>query len=779
MARPGSPADDGRLGRRAARGLTALVLALGLGAFAADTARARLDRWIASADLPPLGIITGTEVLARDGSLLRAFQVEDGLWRLAPPAKGIDPRFLPMLLAWEDRRFAQHSGVDPRAIIRAAAQALRHGRVLSGASTLSMQVARLIERGPTGDWRGKIRQARLAMALERRVGKAGIIDLYLRLAPYGGNVEGVRAASLMWFGHEPTRLTPAEIAVLVALPQAPEARRPDRPAGRAALRRARDRVLGQAHAVGLIDAEALADARAAPLPDQRRAFPALAPLLAERLHREMPGAPRIETTIDPDLQRAAETVVARAVRGQTARVSAAAVLADFRTGEILASVGTAEWTGESSAGYVDMTHSLRSPGSTLKPFVYAMAFDDGLIHPETLIEDRPASFGRWQPVNFDRRFRGTVTIRQALTESLNIPVVRVAAALGPARIAGVLNRAGMRLDYAGGVPGLAVVLGGAGVSLQDLAQGYAGLANGGLAVRLHDRPLGQVASADPSGADLPSGPQCGLVTRPSAMPGASAVQSPTAGRHDAAVGCATDAGSLAPKLGMTGQAAANAGAPAARIVGAVAAWYTGAILAQVPPPTGAERGRLAFKTGTSYGHRDALAVGYDGGQVGAVWLGRPDGTPVPGAFGGDLAAPALFDLFDALGSRATPLPPPPPDALTVSNPRLPAPLRRFLAPGEAAPMRPGSSRVGAPEPLAILFPPDGAALEARAGAAITARLRGGAPPYLWLLDGAPVARSDGGETAAIPVSGPGYAALAVIDSTGRSQRVGFSITGGS
>lgn len=747
MARPRSPADGRRTGRR----LIGLTLALGLGAFAADTARLRLDRWIDATEMPPLGIVTGTEVLARDGSLLRAFQVENGLWRLAPPAKGADPRFVPMLLAWEDRRFYGHAGVDTRAIARAAAQTLRHGRVISGGSTLSMQVARLIERGPTGDWHGKLRQARLALALERRVGKAGIVDLYLRLAPYGGNVEGVRAASLMWFGHEPTRLTPAEMAVLVALPQAPEARRPDRPAAREALRRARDRVLVRAHAAGLIDAETLADARATPLPDRRRSFPALAPLLAERLHREMPGAPRIETTIDPDLQRAAETIVARVARGQTARVSAAALLADHRTGEILASVGTAQWSDQPSAGFVDMTRSLRSPGSTLKPFVYAMAFDDGLVHPETLIEDRPASFGRWQPVNFDRRFRGTVTIRQALTESLNIPVVRIAAALGPARIAGILNRAGMRLDYAGGVPGLAVVLGGAGVSLQDLVQGYAGLANGGLAVRLHDRPVGTAGmEVDSSASKVPS------------------------------QGVRQHKGGL-PMTGDQGHNVAHQSAtkpPAVRIVGPVAAWYTGAILAQVPPPTGAERGRLAFKTGTSYGNRDALAVGYNGRHVGAVWLGRPDGTPVPGAFGGALAAPALFDLFDALGSRTAPLPPPPPDALTVSNARLPQSLRRFLPPGESSPSGPKWLGAAAPEPLTILFPPDGAALEVRSGSDIFARLRGGAPPYLWLLDGAPVARTEEGETASIPVLGPGHAALAVVDSTGRSQRVAFSINGG-
>ncbi|WP_414811440.1 transglycosylase domain-containing protein, partial [Paracoccus sanguinis] len=438
MARRRSPADPRRAGRR----LIAAAVALGVMAAAADRGRAAFSAWIDATVLPPLVVATGTEVVARDGSLLRAFPVENGLWRLAPPAEGVDPGFLKLLIAWEDRRFADHDGVDPRAVARAGWQALTHGRIVSGASTLSMQTARLLERSPPGDWRAKLRQARVALALERRLGKARVLDLYLRLAPYGGNTEGVRAASLMWFGKEPRRLTPAESALLVALPQAPEARRPDLPARREAARIARDRVLARAEALGLLTAEAAATARATPLPDRRRAFPALAPLLADRLRRANPGAVRIETTLDASLQRQAERLAARAVAGQPAQVSAALILADHGTGEILAHVGAAQFTDPRAGGFIDMTQALRSPGSTLKPLVYALGFDDGLIHPETLIEDRPASFGRWQPENFDRRFRGTVTIRQALAESLNIPVVRMAEALGPARIAAALRRAG-------------------------------------------------------------------------------------------------------------------------------------------------------------------------------------------------------------------------------------------------------------------------------------------------------------------------------------------------
>ncbi|MDO5643730.1 MAG: penicillin-binding transpeptidase domain-containing protein, partial [Paracoccus sp. (in: a-proteobacteria)] len=353
----------------------------------------------------------------------------------------------------------------------------------------------------------------------------------------------------------------------------------------------------------------------------------------------------------------------------------------------------------------DMTRALRSPGSTLKPFVYALGFDDGLIHPETMIEDRPAVFGRWQPQNFDRRFRGTVTIRRALQESLNIPVVRVAEALGTPRIMATLRRAGMRVEVQGGTPGLALVLGGAGVSLHDLVAGYGALARGGQVLALTVLP----------------------------------------GKHE-------------PSGGGT------------RLVGPAAAWQIGAILAHVPPPEGRPAGRIAYKTGTSYGHRDALAIGYDGRFVGGIWLGRPDGTPVPGAFGGDLAAPVLFDMFDMLGTRRAPLPPPPPETLITANPGLPAPLRRFLPAGAIAPAaaRPGQPFTAPGDPLTILFPPDGAELELTSDS-IPVRLRGGVPPYTWLLNGAPAVIATPGPETRITAS-PGISELSVTDSTGTTRR---------
>lgn len=672
--------------RRIAFLLIAAVIVLGIGAGARD----RFDRWVAQTELPRLDVAVGVEVVARDGSLLRAFQVDDGRWRL--DAGPVDPLLLDMLMLWEDRRFQRHAGVDMRAMVRAVAQAARHGRVVSGGSTLTMQVARLLEAGPTGQWAGKMRQIRVALALERHLDKREIIDLYLRLAPYGANVEGIRAASLQWFGKEPRRLSPAQAALLVALPQSPETRRPDR--FPIAAKAARDRVLARAASAGLISARDAHDAMAEPVPRMRRPFPALAPLLALRLMRENAGAARIETTIDPRLQRRAETLASRAVQGAGRKLSAAIVLADYRSGEILAEVGAADWTDGGSAGYVDMARAWRSPGSTLKPFVYGLAFDAGLAHPETLIEDRPTAFGRWQPQNFDHQFRGTVSLRNALIWSLNIPVVKLAEAVGPNRIVQALERGGIEARLPGGAPGLAITLGGTGTTLEGLAQGYGALARGGRGIRF---------SALPGGAE----------------PMRSAMFGP------------------------------------------VAAWQVGDILAQNPAPHGARGRPMAYKTGTSYGHRDALAVGFDGAHVGAVWLGRPDGTPVPGAFGGDLAAPVLFDLFDAMPAIA--LPPPPPQTLTLPNSALPLPLRRFAPPGRASAVAANPTN---PDALRLTYPPDGAAIAS--DGRLIAKARGGRGPWTFLMNGAPIAIGMTQPQAELPNPGPGFAQLTVLDADGAS-----------
>lgn len=671
-----------------------ILLALAAVLYLTGLARDQVDRWIDATELPPVLAETSVEMRDRTGVLLRAFQVEDGLWRMKPGA--VDPDFLDMLIRYEDKRFWLHSGVDPVAMVRATVQSLINRRTVSGGSTLTMQVARLIEDGPTGRWSGKFRQIRVAFALERRLSKQQILTLYLTQAPYSGNLEGIRAGARAWFGRDPARLTPAQAALLIALPQSPEARRPDRDPH--AARVARNRVLHRAHRYGVLDQDQTRSAMAENLPDQMQSFPLYAPHLTTDLQRRNPSAEIHDLTLDVGVQARMEPLVAQAATRAGPRVSGALIIADHRSGEILASVGSAGYR-DARHGYVDMTTAIRSPGSTLKPLVYGLAFDQGLAHPETLISDSPVMFGRYAPRNFDGAFRGDVRVRDALQLSLNIPVVRLTHELGPARVMTALRNAHTTPRLSGGAPGLAVSLGGVGLSLRDLVQVYATLAAGGTGPVLHSGALDQPGETQ-------------------------------------------------------------------QILSETAAWQVADILAELTPPPGAPKGVLAYKTGTSYGHRDAWAIGFDGQHVIGVWLGRADGTPVPGAFGGDLAAPLLFEAFSHLKPDFAPLRPPPPSTLIVGAAQLPQPLQRF---------RPRSAAFDdAPAAPSLLFPPENAILETNPDG-LTVKLRGGAAPFSILADGVPVLTDQRRREFEIPNPGTGFTSLVVVDARGKSDRVSIRL----
>jgi penicillin-binding protein 1C len=667
-------------------------IALTLGLWLAALGRDRFDQWIDATILPPLAVETSVEVLDRDGDLLRPYTVADGRWRLALPPDKVDPLYLRMLLAYEDKRFRDHPGVDARSLLRAVLQAAWNGRVISGGSTLTMQVARLLEEGTTGEVGGKLRQMRVALALERRLTKDQILQLYLHLAPFGGNLEGVRAAAISYFGKEPLRLTPAEAALLVAIPQSPETRRPDRAADRAEA--ARNRVLARAVGEGVIDADTADAALRERVPGLRKPFPALAPHLADRAKAENPAATSHRLTLDGDLQKKLEALAVEAIEGRGEQLQVAILVADHASGEILGSVGSAGYQADLRQGFVDMTQALRSPGSTLKPLVYALAFDEGLGHPETMIDDAPMTFGSYAPQNFDRLYLGTIRMREALQLSRNIPVVELTEALGPAKLISAMERAGMQPVFPGDQPGLAIALGGVGVTLSDMVQLYATLARGGVA-----RPLTWRLN----------GPQ----------------------------------------------------AEGQRVVSEVAAWAVGDILAGLAPPPGAPSNRLAYKTGTSYGHRDAWAIGYDGTHVIGVWMGRADGTPVPGAFGADVAAPVLFQAFNRLKPKLDPQPPAPASTLLVSNAELPQPLQRFRS-------RSAAFEAGEDAP-AVAFPPDGAEVELLP-AGLKVRVTGGTAPFTWLADGVPLVVALDARETMLALPGAGFVTLSVIDAEGRSAR---------
>ena len=273
-----------------------LLFTIGLTLAGVGAARDAFATWVAGTELPPVLAETSVEVLDRNGDLLKVFPVEDGRWRLNVDLAHVDRDYLDMLIRYEDQRFHSHAGVDARAMARAVWQAARHGRVVSGGSTLTMQVARLLENGSTGQWPGKLRQIRLALAMEQRFSKDQILSLYLLHAPFGGNIEGVRSASRAWFGKDPQRLTTAEAALLVALPQAPEARRPDR--NPVAARAARDRVLDRLTEQGTVTQDAADSARLDPVPHRQTAFPALAQHLAHEMRRDDPVSLEHRLTVD-------------------------------------------------------------------------------------------------------------------------------------------------------------------------------------------------------------------------------------------------------------------------------------------------------------------------------------------------------------------------------------------------------------------------------------------------------------------------------------------------
>jgi penicillin-binding protein 1C len=645
-----------------------------------------------------------TTIIDRNGKLLRAYAMADGRWRLPVDArKDIDPTYLKLLLAYEDQRFYSHGGVDPLALGRAAFQLVTRGHIVSGGSTITMQLARLMEPRRERSFAAKLRQIVRALEIERRLNKDQILNLYLALAPYGGNLEGIRAASIAYFGKEPKRLSLAEAALLVALPQSPEHRRLDRYP--LAAREGRDRVLDRMVEEHTLSLDEAAQAKATPVPKLRKPMPILAPHSSDAAMATVKDEPVIKLTLDQSLQKVLEPLARDRAIALGPNISVAIIVVDNDSGDVLARVGSADYFDDSRAGQVDMTRAVRSPGSTLKPFIYGLAFEDGFVHPESLIDDRPIRFGSYAPENFDQTFQGTVPVRRALQLSLNVPAIALLDRVGSSRLSSRLKQAGANLvlpkDEA---PGLAMGLGGVGVTLQDLALLYAGLPRLGTT-----HPLREIITANDDRRE----PQ--------------------------------------------------------RLMDQVAAWQVGNVLLGTPPPENATGNRIAFKTGTSYGYRDAWSVGFDGRITIAVWVGRPDGAPVQGLVGRTAAAPILFDAFARTGKLPVALPRPPKGALVASNVKLPLPLRRFRPIGELV-------RTGAEQAPHIQFPLNGSRIDVdRAGtreaSAMPVKISGGALPITMLVNGISVGEIDGRRQRLIDPPGPGFARLTVIDATGAADTV--------
>ena len=524
-------------------------------------------------------------VVDEKGIPLWRFADRDGIWRYPVTIEEVSPRYLEALIQYEDRWFWDHPGVNPFSVLRAAWQDLTAGKVVSGGSTLTMQVARLLD-PHSRTLGGKVRQLWRALQLEWHLSKAEILTLYLNRAPFGGTLQGVGAASWAYLGKSPAQLSYSEAALLAVLPQAPSRLRPDRWPQRAEA--ARNKVLNRMASQGVWSARQVKESQEEPVWLAPRQMPQLAPLFS----RMMLGKSRdskVVTTLDATLQRQLEELALNWKSRLPPRSSLAMIVLDHTDMKVRGWVGSVDINDDSRFSHVDMISAIRSPGSVLKPFVYGLAMDDGLIHPASLLQDVPRRTGDYRPGNFDSGFHGPISMSEALVRSLNLPAVQVLEAYGPKKFAGMLRNAGLPLLLpAGAQPNLSLILGGAGARLADIAAAYSAFARQGRAGKLRLKP------DDP------------LLERPLLSPGSAWI--------------------------------------IRRILANEAQPLPDSALAQVVP--------LAIKTGTSYGYRDAWAIGLNARYVIGVWTGRPDGTPVAGQFGFASAVPVLNQVNNLLQSRS-------------------------------------------------------------------------------------------------------------------------------
>lgn len=660
--------------------------------------------WLLDGILPspvPPAIPYSVQVVDRGGRLLRLFTTDDGYWRLAADSSRVDPAFIEQLLVYEDKRYRAHPGVDPLAVARAAMQWLSSGRIVSGASTITMQTVRLLQPRPR-TLAGKFTEMVNALRLERRLDKKQILDLYLSLAPYGGNIQGVEAAARFYFNKDASRLNPSESALLISLPQSPETRRPDRHPQRA--KDARLAVLQRLAGVGLLGIEDVDLAARQPIMSSRYPTAFLAPHLADTLRAAHPDETILATTLDIATQQRLESIGRQVQQQLEPGASLAALVVNNKSHGVVAHLGSGDYL---HGPQMDLTRVVRSPGSTLKPFIYGLGFEQNIIHPETRLLDSPQRFGTYRPKNFDNTYHGWISVREALHASLNIPVVLVLARVGPHRLTSRFASLGIDLHYQG-LPGLPLALGGVGCSLEDLVGLYSSLANGG---QYH--PLQFMQGDAPGRSDTP-------------------------------------------------------------LLSPAAAWYVDDILKKMPfAAEVAGRQGLRFKTGTSYGFRDAWAIGYNEGYTVGVWVGRPDGGYGQSGTGSSRAVPVMLKIFAAVPEEpAIHVPGDVPEGVLMArhNHMLPPALQQLsLGEGLAA------QEANGPR---ILFPVHGSRLplkkDERGQYSLTLKADGGAPPLHWLVDGKPLGSGGLAPNDSITQyqpKGPGQSRITLVDSRGRLDKI--------
>ena len=561
--------------------------------------------------LPDRSAGWSTVVEYRDGTPAYVFLSPDDKWRLRTSLERLDPKFVEALVALEDKRFWSHDGVDSLAIVRAAVTNAFRGHRVSGGSTLSMQLARLLEPRPR-TVPSKLLDMFRAVQLDLRLTKREILESYLSRTPYGDNVEGVESAAWTYFGHAARHLTPLEIATLLAIPQGPGRFAPS-PANESRLRARRDAILGRLVDAGVFDeidaTAALAEAKATPPPIRMSAMPRAAPHAAISLRRRHPDRDRIHSTLDAGAQAQVEREVElrRPELERKGIHNAAIVVVDHRSREVVALVGSLDPRGVDHGDQIAMFERPRSPGSTLKPLLYALAIDRGLALPGYLVADVPSQYGTYRPRNFDNDFAGLVTLKDALSKSLNLPFIDLLGRLGVERLLAELER----MDVAGvraipGTYGLSMIVGGIELTPLEIAAVYATLAEDGAY-----RPLRLVDSDPIAEAASIFAPGAAYLTRQALSE--------------------KDRPDFPRRRGVDG----------------------------LPP-------EIHWKTGTSFGFRDAWSVGSGPRYTAVVWTGNVDNKPSAELVGSEAAGPMLFDILEGLADRAhRPAVAAPPDDLTT------------------------------------------------------------------------------------------------------------------
>ena len=543
----------------------------------------------------PLALPHTDQLFARivvddSGRPLRAFADDSGVWRYPIRLDEVSPLYIEALVNYEDQWFWHHPGVNPLSLLRAAWQNLSSGKIVSGGSTLSMQVARLLHPHARSLW-GKSQQLLRTLQLEWRLSKSEILTLYLNIAPFGGTIEGVQAASFHYLNKSATQLSHAEAALLAVLPQAPTQLRPDIHPDLA--EQARNKVLDRLLAHQVWSEEVAMDAKQEQVYAFRNQQPKIAPLLARRLLPYSNGQEPIHTTINGELQRSLESYLEDFVQTLPNKNSAAILVADNKTGAVKAYLGSANFLDSRRFGHVDMIQAKRSPGSTLKPFLFGMSLDESLIHSHSLLADVPRSWGNYHPGNFNGSFSGPVSAAEALQRSLNLPFIDLLQRYGPRKFNARLRNAGLQLSIPDNNPNLSLILGGAGASLEHLVTAYMALARAGGTTTLKYRR--DELQATETKRYLLS-PGSAWITRQVL----SDIKRP---------------GSLNTLASMR------------------------------------KKSTLAWKTGTSFGFRDSWAIGVANDYTIGVWVGRPDGTAQPGHSGRETAAPLLFTVADFLNPK--------------------------------------------------------------------------------------------------------------------------------